>query len=135
MSCGDIVRDLGWVGGSGLIAGRGLSSLRIYELDDRGVLEDSLKICLMMGDSRDETPLLLGIARGVGSRGDLDGLSTGTVFDRRRGLGPREKFCVPRTWAAFEGWEVGNNVKLDRAGEVARRMGTGGGLAVAAKNG
>lgn len=85
------------------MAGRGLSSLRIYELDDRGVLEPSLKICFLMGDSRDETSLLLGIARGAGSRGDRNGFSTGTVFDRRRGLGPREKFCVPRIWAAFEG--------------------------------
>lgn len=117
------------------MAGSGLSSLRIYEVDDRGVLERSVKILPMTGDSKDETLLLLGIARGGGSRGDPDSLSTVTVFDRRRGLGPREKFCVPRIWAAFEGCEVGNKVKLDRAGDVARRMGTGGGLAVAARNG
>jgi hypothetical protein len=46
-------------------------------------------------------------------------------------------FCVPKNFAAFEGceFEFGNNVKLDRAGEVARRMGTGGGLAEATTNG
>jgi hypothetical protein len=34
---------------------------------------------------------------------------------------------VPSTWAAFEGWEAGNKVKLDCAGDVARRWGIGGG--------
>ena len=42
-------------------------------------------------------------------------------------------FCVPKIWAALEGCDVGNRVKLDRAGEVARRMGSGGGLAEEAK--
>lgn len=42
---------------------------------------------------------------------------------------------MPKNCAAFEGCEFGNNVKLDRAGEVARRMGTGGGLAEATMNG
>jgi len=103
MSCGDIFRDPGWVDGSGLMAGSGLSSLRRYELDDRGVLKRSVKILLMVHRSTDETLFLLGTARGGGSKGGLDGLSTRSVFDRRSGLGPREKFCVPRTWAAFEG--------------------------------
>jgi hypothetical protein len=72
-------------------------------------------------DSNDETLLLLGIARG-GSIGDSwDGLSAGSVLDRSKGLGPREKFWDPRTWAAFDGCEVGNSVKLERAGDVARR--------------
>lgn len=61
-------------------------------------------------------------------RGDGDGLSTGRVFDRRRGLDPREMLSVPSIWAALGGWDVGNTVKLDPAGEVARRCGTGGNL-------
>lgn len=51
----------------------------------------------------------------------------GRVFARISGLGPREKLCVPSTWAAFEGCDVGNRVKLDWAGDVARRWGIGGG--------
>ena len=49
------------------------------------------------------------------------------MFALTSGTGPREKLCVPSTWAAFEGCEVGNKVKLDCAGEVARRWGIGGG--------
>lgn len=41
---------------------------------------------------------------------------------------------MPRIWAALEGCDVGNKVKLDRAGEVARRMGSGGGLAAEGRN-
>lgn len=56
----------------------------------------------------------------------MDGLWTGSVFALTSG--PREKFCVLSTWAAFDGCEVGNRVKLDCAGDVARRWGIGGGV-------
>jgi hypothetical protein len=84
----------------------------------------------MTGDSKEERLLSLSV-RGR-SRGDGDAFGlTGSVLDLSKGLGPREKFCVPTTWA-LDGCAAGNSVKLDRvcAGEVARRCGTGGTLAV-----
>lgn len=71
----------------------------------------------MTGDSKDERLFLFEPWCGC----CLQGLSTGSVFARTSGLGPREKFCVPSNCAALEGWDVGNKVKLDRAGDVARR--------------
>lgn len=85
----------------------------------------------MTGDPKEERLLLLG-GRGR-SRGDGDAFGlTGSVLDLSNGLGPREKFCVPRTWGALGGCAAGNSVKLDRGcdGEVARRCGTGGIFAV-----
>lgn len=84
----------------------------------------------MTGDSKEERLLLLG-GRGR-SRGDGDAFGlTGSVLDLSKGLGRREKFCVPRTWRTLDGCAAGNNVKLDRVcdGEVARRCGTGGSFA------
>jgi hypothetical protein len=73
------------------MAGRGLSR------DDRGVLACEAKTLLgTTGDSNGAATLVLGVARGW-SMDVLDGLSTGKVFDRSSGVGPREKFCVPRT--------------------------------------
>lgn len=56
---GEGVCDCSKVGGSGLSAGRGLSSLRVYVLDDRGVSDCSEKILGMTGDSNDGKLLLL----------------------------------------------------------------------------
>lgn len=113
------------------MAGSGLSWFRIELLDDRGVCERSEKRLGRTPDSN-EVVLLLETSRG-GSSAALDGLSTGRVFALTRGFGPREKFCVPRTFAAFGGCEVGKRVKLECAGEVARRRGTG--TPFAARNG
>lgn len=80
----------------------------------------------MTGDSNEEVLLTFELLR-EWSADALDGLSTGSVLDLIRGLGPREKFCVPSSWATLDGCELGNKVKLDLAGEVARRCGIGGG--------
>lgn len=96
------------------MAGSGLSR------DDRGVLQCEANTLGTTGDSNGEATLTFAVGRDC-PMDALDGLSTGRVFDLNSGLGPREKFCVPGTCAAFEGWDVGNKVKLDRAGEVARR--------------
>lgn len=109
--------------GSGLITGRGLSIGREV-LDDRGVFERPANRLERTGDTKGERLLLWAMAYDR-SAGNFDGLSTGRVFALSKGLGPRENFCVLRFCAAFSGCEVGKRVKLDRAGEVARRRGTG----------
>lgn len=86
----------------------------------------------MTGGTKDERLLLCAMAYD-GSADTLDGLSTERVFALVKGLGLRENFCVSSIRAAFGGWEVGKRVKLDRAGEVARRWGTG--CPFAARNG
>jgi hypothetical protein len=96
------------------MAGNGLSR------DDRGVLQCEANTFGTTGESNGEATFTFDAAW-VWSMDTSDGLSTGRVFDLRSGLGPREKFCVARSCAASEGWEAGNKVKLDRAGEVARR--------------
>lgn len=96
------------------MAGNGLSR------DDRGVLQCEANTFGTTGESNGEVTFIFELAR-VWSMDALDGLSTGRVFDLNSGLGPREKFCVARSCDALEVWEAGNKVKLDRAGEVARR--------------
>lgn len=78
----------------------------------------------MTGDSKEER-LFFFEPRRECCAGIFEGLSTGSVLARIGGLGPREEFCeifcVPSIWAALDGCDVGNKVKLDRAGDVARR--------------
>lgn len=71
------------------------------------------------GELNEEVLLLLGNC-GCCNGDALDGLSTGSVLDLNKGVGPLEKFWGPRSWALV-GWDAGKRVKLDRAGEVARR--------------
>ena len=73
------------VAGSGLMAGRGLSSLRVYVFDDRGVLERPEKVLEKMGDSKVEVLVLSWKRR---ESMDVEWCSEGSVLDRNRGLGP-----------------------------------------------
>lgn len=73
------------VADSGLMAGRGLSSLRVYVFDDRGVLERPEKVLEKMGDSKVEVLVLSWKRR---ESMDVEWCSEGSVLDRNRGLGP-----------------------------------------------
>lgn len=71
----------------------------------------------------EELPFMFELGRGC----CWERLSMGSVLARIIELGPREKFCVPGNPAPSEYCNVGNPVKLDGAGEVARRRGIGAG--------